>query len=116
MKTKGVPFVYLEFSRRLGGNHAPARAPPPLAAAGSGSGSLPGPVLFESGLTDLGYSDRTHSAIGPATADRKSPQAVTTVQTEPLQPFTVSFEHFYPFRSAINSAPYSQTKHNNKNT
>ena len=44
---------------RLGGNHArtcaraPAQAPVP--GSGSGSGSLPGLVLFEPGLTGMGY-------------------------------------------------------------
>ena len=39
----------------------PARAPPlavagrPAPDLGSGSGSLPGPVLFEPGLTGMGY-------------------------------------------------------------
>ena len=54
-----MPFGYLEFSRAIRGKpcpHVRARVAgcggrPAGAASGSGSGSLPGPVLFEPGLT-----------------------------------------------------------------
>ena len=37
---------------------------------GSGSGSLPGLVLFEPGLTGMGYAEHTRSAIRIRTAPR----------------------------------------------
>jgi len=86
MGVKGVPFGYLEFSRAIRGNHAHTcarrcwRWQP--AGAGPGSGSLPSPILFEQGLTGMGYSE-TCSAIriqNTATADRKPPRTVTTVE------------------------------------
>ena len=40
-----------------------------------GSGSLPGPVLFEPGLTGMGYAEHTHSAIRIRTALRCQPTA-----------------------------------------
>ena len=102
------------------------RAPPLAAAAadrpasagpGSGSGPLPGAVLFEPGPTGMWIIPAPPSGSEPpsATAVSKLPQTVgrmlrlkRTVVTEPLH--SVSFGHFYPSRSAINSAPYSQTK------
>ena len=46
-----MPFGYLEFSCAIRGKPCPRRR----SWAGSGSGSLPGPVLFEPGLTGMGY-------------------------------------------------------------
>ena len=57
-----MPFGYLEFSRAIG------RKPCARGRPGSGSGSLPGPVLFERGLTSMGYAKHTHSAIRIRTA------------------------------------------------
>ena len=76
-----MPFGYLEFSRAIGRKPCPhmrTRSPPLAAAAGGrpvqvpgsgsgsgsgpgpgpglGSGSLPGLVLFEPGLTGMGYA------------------------------------------------------------
>ena len=51
--------------------------------------SLPGPILFEPGLTGMGYS-------GSYPLNRCN--------------HSVGFGHFYPSRSAINSAPFSQSK------
>ena len=105
--------------------HPHMRAPA-LAAAGalpvpgSGSGSLPGLVLFESGLTGMGcehtrsairtaplrYPDPNRSANGPAPLQLDSQQlrwlgrTIATVQTEPLQLF-VGFGPVGPSRSAI---------------
>ena len=64
MGTKGVPFGYLEFSHTIGRKSCPhmraavaAAASQPVPGSGSGpgldSGSLPGLVLFELGLTIL---------------------------------------------------------------
>ena len=132
----------MEFSRAIG------RKPCPLmrarrrwrrrrAGLGSGSGpssgSLPGLVLFELGLTGMGYAEHTRSAIRIRTAPPTDPlsgfeplrqwllqqldgqrlrwlgRTVATVQTEPLQLF-VGFGPFGPSRSAINSALNSQLK------
>ena len=88
-----MPFGYLEFSRAIGREPCPLMRAPPLAAAagrpvpglgsgpvlisGSGSGSLPGLVLFESGLTGMGYAKHTRSAIqirtGPPTDPPRYP-------------------------------------------
>ena len=43
--------------------HVHARAPTGQPVPGLGSGSLPGLVLFEPGLTGMGYADHTRSAI-----------------------------------------------------
>ena len=131
-----MPFGYLEFSRAIGREPCPhmrTRAaaggggrPAPALGSGSGpslgSGSLPGLVLFESGLTGMGYAKHTRSDIrirtGPPTDQLDSQQlrllgqTIATVQTEPLQPF-VGFEPVGPSWSAINSAPNSQLKHTN---
>ena len=91
---------------------AHARAPPLGAAAGlgfgsgSGSGSLPGLLLFESGLTGIGYAKHTRSPLSgsePLQLDNQQlrllqldsqqlrllqlGRTIATVQTEPLQPF-----------------------------
>ena len=107
-----------------------ARAPPPPPEAGrgrgpgSGSGSLPSPVLFEPGLTGMGYSDRTRSAIRIRTdsAQRMTEnrheqlgsfclkRTVATVQTDSLQPFG-RVHTVLPSWSAINSAPFLSFKH-----
>ena len=78
MRTKGVPFGYLEFSRAIGRipcPHMRTHAPPLAVAAsagarpgsgpgpGLGAGALPVPVLFDPGLTGMGYADPTRSAI-----------------------------------------------------
>ena len=79
MGTKGVPFRYLEFSHAIGRKPCPhmrtrvlplAAAPVPGACSGPGpgSGSLPGLVLFEPGLTGMGYAEHTRSAIRIRTA------------------------------------------------
>ena len=63
-----MPFGCLEFSRAIRGNHARTR---------SGSGSLPGPVLFEPGLTGMGYPLRHPDPNRISeTADRKPPRTV----------------------------------------
>ena len=59
MGTKGVPFGYLEFSHAIRGKpcpHAREDSGTDACSPGSGSGSLPGPVLFEPGLMGMGYS------------------------------------------------------------
>ena len=78
------------FRARLG-ETMPAHASAPLlaavaasrragASAGAGaglgldSGSLPGPVLFEPGLTGMGYAEHTRSAIWIRTAPRNGCQ------------------------------------------
>ena len=71
MGTKGVPFRYLEFSRAIWGNHTRTGAGP---GPGTGTGVLPGPVLFEPGLTGMGYADHTRSAIRIRTAQRNGCQ------------------------------------------
>ena len=78
---------------------AHARAPPLAAAAagggagagpgsGAGAGSLPGPVLFEPGLTGMGYAEHARFAIRIRTAQRNGCQptaadswAVAAVET-----------------------------------
>ena len=93
--------------------------------SGSGSGSLPGLVLFESGLTGMGCAHtrsatRTRPAplFGSKLLQLDSQQShllgrtVATVQTELLQPF-VGFRPVGPSWSAINSAPVSHSKHTN---
>ena len=80
MGIKGVPFWYLEFSRAIRRKLCPrarAAAGAGRPALGSGSGSLPGQVLFEPGLTGMGYSG-SYSLCHPdpnrisATTDRKT--------------------------------------------
>ena len=120
------------FRARLGGNHARtcARArrrrrrcragygPGP----GSGFGSLPGLVLFESGLTGLGY-EHTRSAIQIRIAPPTDPLRVSWTANscdcwvKPLQRFRPNRCNFSlgsgpvgPSWSAINSAPNSQLK------
>ena len=53
-----MPFGYLEFLHAIKGNHDHTRAGAGAGARSSGldSGSLPDPVLFEPGLTGIGYS------------------------------------------------------------
>ena len=41
----------------------PASVPVPGSGSGQGKGSLPGPILFEPGLSGMGYADPTRSAI-----------------------------------------------------
>ena len=69
-----MPFGYLEFSRAIGRKpcaRADAGGPPAGSGTGTGtgsgpgSGSLPGLVLFESGLTGMGC-EHTRSAIRTA--------------------------------------------------
>ena len=80
-----MPFGYLEFSRAIRGKPCP-RARAPLAAAsrpmpGSGSDSLPGPVLFKPDLMGMGYN-------GSYPLRHPDPKRISaTVQTKPLQPF-----------------------------
>ena len=150
-----MPFGYLEFSRAIGRELCPhmracARAPPLAATAaaagpgagsgpgpGPGSGSLPGLVLFESGLRvwvasiPLRYPNRTRSATrtGPAPLSGSEPTRSKTVGlptvatvgcvswaanscdcwVERLQPF-VGFGPVGPSWSAIYSTPNSQLK------
>ena len=68
-----MPFGYLEFSRAIRGEpypHMRVRRGRPVLVPNSGSGSLPGPVLFESGLTGMGYAEHARSAIRIQTAQR----------------------------------------------
>ena len=51
-----------------GAGSGPGSGPGP--SLGLGSGSLPGLVLFESGLTGMGYAEHTRSAIRIRTAPR----------------------------------------------
>ena len=53
-----------------GGGGRPAPAPVPGSGLGAGAGSLPGSVLFEPGLTGMGYAEHTRSAIRVRTAPR----------------------------------------------
>ena len=83
MGIKGVPFGYLKFSRAIGRIPCPhARAGAGAGAGpgsgsgpglGSGSGSLPGLVLFELGLTGMGYAKHTRPAIRIRTAPPTDP-------------------------------------------
>ena len=143
MGTKGVPFGYLEFSRAIGrepcpimcartaagggggGRPVPGRARARARDSGPGSGSLPGLVLFEPGLTGMGYAEHTRSAIWIRTA---RPTAVckpsrqlggwTVAAVEPNRcngsdrtVATVGWVRTeIPLQSAINSAPFSQIK------
>ena len=117
MGIKGVPFGYLEFSRAIREKPCP-RAPPAVwrrsrsLSPGSGSDSLPGLVLFEPGLTGMGYSGSRPLHYPDLrngwqeTAANRLERSVATVQTDPLQPFG----RLYPFRSAINSASFFHLK------
>ena len=107
-----MPFGYLEFSRAIGRElcpHVRARAAaggggrPAGSGSGSGLGSLPGLVLFESGLQ---LDSQQLQLLG---------RTIVTVQTEPLQLF-IGFGPVGPSWSAINSAPNSQLKHTNTET
>ena len=128
------------FRARLGGNYARTCARgPPLAPGsgsglglGSGSGSLPGLVLFESGLTLwvasipallpepnlLRYPNPNRPANGclkTVYAVGRLDRTAATVQTEPLQLLN-DLGPFCPSRSAINSAPVSHSQtHQNEN-
>ena len=57
---------------RAGGSGRPAGAGAEP-GSGSGSGSLPGLVLFEPGLTGIGYAEHTRSAIRIRTAPPTDP-------------------------------------------
>ena len=75
MRTTVYPLGTWIFRARLGGNHT--RTCVRAAAGGrpgSGSGSLPGPVLFEPGLTGMGYAEHARSAIRIRTAQRNGCQ------------------------------------------
>ena len=112
---------------------AHARAPP-------GSGSLPGLILFESGLTGMGYAKHTRSAIRIRTGLPMDPPRYPDLNrsswttnscdcsswttnncdcwVEPLQQFRPNRCNLSlgsdPSWSAINSAPVSHSKHTKK--
>ena len=126
MRTKGVPFEYLEFSRAIRGKPCARRRWRrrwrPAVRPGPGRGALPDPVLFEPGLTGMGYADPTRSAIRFRTAPRNGCQPtaadgweVAAVETSRCNGSdravaTVGFRPFYPSWSAINSALFSQIR------
>ena len=127
-----MPFGYLEFSRAIWGK------PYPLAGrrrcrvrVGSGSGSLPDPVLFEPGLTVMGYRGSyplRHPDLN-CPAQRQSAnrheqlcgccgcclkRTVATVQTEPLQLFGW-VRTIIPLAERYLALRFSQTKHKTHN-
>ena len=111
MGTKGVPFGYLEFSRAIGRKPCPhmRTSAPPAPVPVPGSGSLPGLVLFEPGLTGMGYADHTRSAIRCWCRGRAGPGLSAgagflpgLVLFEPGLTGTGYAEHI---RSAIRTAP-----------
>ena len=93
--------------------HAYARAPAP--GPGPGSGALPGPVLFEPGLTGMDYCGSyplRHPDPNPKRNGSQQTAAnswAVAVQNEPCNR-SVGFGPFYPSRSAINSAPFLSIK------
>ena len=84
--------------------------------SGSGSGSLPGLVLFESGFTGMGYAKHTRSAIRIRTLPVGQP-TVATIGSNHCNGSDRTVATFRwvrtvgPSWSAINSAPVSHSKH-----